>query len=287
MKSSRDFKNEYKNKDFNELSNLLLNENISEKILQDLQEDKVELPEIVKAKIVAKRMQIIAEVLSKKKIILTSEGTPENIINNMVTLFHVEQFSKEAKKFQKEEKLLDYCVKTKAWNDAIQYVRKIDSNVCKYKNDITDFLIDELKNNQDIICHFDDWHEKIRNNKNEKIKSSWDMNTGLWQKLINMSFKYLYCVKDKFTKFDDIWDKCHCPIDSIILDRLYNILKEEPLLYDKDSREFKCVKKHAHGEGNNNWNNLDDEKYGVIQTVISKVCEENKITPLKFDFLYW
>lgn len=298
MKSNKEFKNECVQKTFNELSNLLLNENISKQILQ---EDEAELHDIVRTKILAKRMKSVAEILSKKEITLSDKNKADNVINDMVKLFYMEQFSKEAKENDSTKDLLNYCVKTRAWNDATQYVRKTDNCVNGNKDVITDFIIKALEienpdfksdfdvENLDLKSDFDKWHRKIRKNEIKKIDSSWGMTTGLWQKLINMSFKYLYCVKDKFAKFDKIWGNCHCPIDSIILDRLYNILKdilkEEPSLCDPV--EFECVKEYASGTGKKNWNNLNEDDYNTIQQVIAKVCKRNNITPLQFDFLYW
>lgn len=64
MKNSREFKRECVGKDFNGLSEMLLDKNSAEQILG---EDGVKLSNVAKAKVLAKRSQIIAEVLREKQ----------------------------------------------------------------------------------------------------------------------------------------------------------------------------------------------------------------------------
>ena len=286
MKNSREFKKECVGKDFNGLSEMLLGKNSAEQILG---EDGVKLSDVAKAKLLAKRTQIIAEVIQQKTITIPSQSDAEIILNDVVTLFCTEAFSKGAKDYSNEE-LLHYCIKTKAWNDAIQYARKIGGSAIDHEAEIIEFLVDEINDENkfaNIASDFDEWHRSILENAEKSgVKQDWGMNPGLWQKLINMSFKYLYCVKDRFPKLDNIWSKCHCPIDSIILTRLYNVLNEN-CLYEKNSTEFSCIRAYANREDYKSWNALTIEDYDIIQRVIKRVCAENHITPLQFDFIYW
>lgn len=286
MKNSREFKKECVRKDFNGLSEMLLGKNSAEQILG---EDGIKLSNVAKAKVLAKRLQIIAEVLQQKTIPIPSQGSAEIILNDVVTLFYAEAFSKGAKDYSNGE-LLHYCIKTKAWNDAIQYARKIGGSAIDHETEIIEFLVDEISDENkfaNVESNFDEWHRSILENAEKSgVKQDWGMNPGLWQKLINMSFKYLYCVKDRFPQLDNIWSKCHCPIDSIILTRLYNVLNEN-CLYEKNSTEFSCIRAYANREDYKSWNALTIEDYDIIQCVIKRVCAENHITPLQFDFIYW
>lgn len=265
---------------------MLLGKNSAEQILG---EDGIKLSNVAKAKVLAKRSQIIAEVLQQKTITIPSKDSAEIILNDEVTLFYAEAFSKGAKDYSNEE-LLHYCIKTKAWNDAIQYARKIGGSAIDHETEIIEFLVDEISDENkfaNVESNFDEWHRSILENAEKSgVKQDWGMNPGLWQKLINMSFKYLYCVKDRFPKLDNIWSKCHCPIDSIILTRLYNVLNEN-CLYEKNSAEFSCIRAYANREDYKSWNALTIEDYDIIQCVIKRVCAENYITPLQFDFIYW
>ena len=286
MKNSREFKKECVGKDFNGLSEMLLGKNSAEQILG---EDGVKLSDVAKAKLLAKRTQIIAEVIQQKTITIPSQSDAEIILNDVVTLFCTEAFSKGAKDYSNEE-LLHYCIKTKAWNDAIQYARKIGGSAIDHEAEIIEFLVDEINDENrfaNIASDFDEWHRNILENAEKSgVKQDWGMTPGLWQKLINMSFKYLYCVRDHFPKLNKIWDRCHCPIDSIILTRLYNVLNEN-CLYEKNSIEFSCIRACANREDYKSWNALTIDDYDIIQRVIKSVCAENYITPLQFDFIYW
>lgn len=286
MKNSREFKKECVGKDFNGLSEMLLGKNSAEQILG---EDGVKLSDVAKAKLLAKRTQIIAEVIQQKTITIPSQSDAEIILNDVVTLFCTEAFSKGAKDYSNEE-LLHYCIKTKAWNDAIQYARKIGGSAIDHEAEIIEFLVDEINDENkfaNIASDFDEWHRNILENAEKSgVKQDWGMTPGLWQKLINMSFKYLYCVRDHFPKLNKIWNRCHCPIDSIILTRLHNVLNEN-CLYEKNSIEFSCIRAYANREDYKSWNALTIDDYDIIQRVIKSVCAENYITPLQFDFIYW
>ena len=94
MKNSKEFKKECVRKDFNGLSEMLLGKNSAEQILG---EDGIKLSNVAKAKVLAKRSQIIAEVLQQKTITIPSQDSAEIILNDVVTLFYAEAFSKGAK----------------------------------------------------------------------------------------------------------------------------------------------------------------------------------------------
>lgn len=64
---------------------------------QILGEDAIKLSNVAKAKVLAKRSQIIAEVLQQKTITIPSQDSAEIILNDVVTLFYAEAFSKDAK----------------------------------------------------------------------------------------------------------------------------------------------------------------------------------------------
>lgn len=92
------------------------------------------------------------------------------------------------------------------------------------------------------------------------------------QKLVNMTLKYLIilneCESDK-EKFDICEDKCECPIDSIILDRLKKI----------NGNKHEC------------WTRIKEREYNAVQYEIATYLKE--IYPTKtrgniwFDFREW
>lgn len=108
---------------------------------------------------------------------------------------------------------------------------------------------------------------------------------GQAQKVINMAFKYLYCL-DRENDYRDIFDKCHMPLDSYTLEwykrRIYPIDK---------SKDFKIT-------SDDKWSTLTEEKYRKISKDISLHLKEAKIiingsaqdlppTPLEAEFIIW
>ena len=173
--------------------------------------------------------------------------------------------------------VIEYCVR-KAWNDAISRERFQNSDFIKHSTEIKEDIIakikDVLKNSPD---DFDNWHNNICQ------ITCFGGKYGIWQKLLNMSFKYLYCFKDiADIKFE--WKKCHCPIDSVIAKEM---LKAMELLgiSDKDN----LVKSVADNEKKGvSWNSMKQEQYQSIQETVQSICRSKGIeSKLYFDFLYW
>ena len=76
---------------------------------------------------------------------------------------------------------------------------------------------------------------------------------GLAQKLINMTFKYLYIFKNHIGREID-FSKCDCPVDSVVLKKL--------------NREDK-------------WTNMSVEQYESIQKAIDKALKDKKYSTMK------
>ena len=90
---------------------------------------------------------------------------------------------------------------------------------------------------------------------------------GLIQKLVNMSLKYLFSVDiyDYSRNFEIVvpFEKCDCPLDSIVLERLSSL----------------TCKKYTP------WTKIDSiEYYNSVQEDIRKNVE---VSNLEFDFKYW
>lgn len=197
------------------------------------------------------------------------------------TEFINSQFSKRAKhelELKDKKFLIDYVLTKKAWRDATIRERfQKTSNIMVHKHEIIKILKNEITNNIDGICYdFDNWHKSIC-----RI-DDYDMRYGVWQKFINMTFKYLYCMKDLFPEFRSVWSKCHCPIDSIIAKRLNEQLKQ----IGASESDLELSYQIAHS-GKTNWNSINEENYEKFQKQVQQVCAINCITPLEFDFVYW
>lgn len=202
----------------------------------------------------------------------------EQEINRKVSEFK-DTFSKKAKNAINDKIfILDYCITKRAWRDAVIYEKfNKSSAIIKNKIAITSMINNELVKHSDTICkNFDEWHNSFC-----KL-TDYGMRYGVWQKFINMIFKNLYCVKELFPEYEEVWCKCHCPVDTKISEQLNNQLKllglseDELKLSHKISLSYKIT-----------WNNISEEDYKTFQKQVLKVCSQQDITPLQFDFKYW
>ena len=108
---------------------------------------------------------------------------------------------------------------------------------------------------------------------------------GQAQKVINMAFKYLYCLDTK-KDYKDIFEKCHMPLDSYTLEWY----KRHIYPIDK-TKNFKIT-------SNDKWSNMDPQKYQAITNdiklhlqytsiTINGVKEDLPQTPLETEFIIW
>lgn len=106
----------------------------------------------------------------------------------------------------------------------------------------------------------------IKSIKADKVinQSKMEFAFGQAQKVVNMFFKYLYTFKDeqcvKLSEQD--FDNCDCPIDSIILDKLYKTEKYKGTV----------------------WSKIDGGQYNEIQKDIQNIVNNSTKYKNKLDF---
>lgn len=168
-----------------------------------------------------------------------------------------------------------------------------------YSQKFLKFFDDDKKDEEE----FDNWHgERCKEffdvfsskyeNFNQKNKY------GKAQKVINMTFKYIYCLKGAEEK-EKYFEFCHMPLDSITLEWFYRLGEKG----EKTNVEIKGKKiEEKIGRKYPSWSNLrklseGDKKekvkvisYGYmdIQKTIRKYFKnKEKLTPLKAEFIIW
>ena len=101
---------------------------------------------------------------------------------------------------------------------------------------------------------------------------------GLAQKIINMSFKYLYLfdIKENNTSDNEhnIFENCHMPIDSYILKYLNNEGKIKEITVENTVYKLNKLK----------WSQLDEDQYKELRESIKKYCENTYQDDRKFPF---
>ena len=154
-----------------------------------------------------------------------------------------------------------------------------------------DYFIKEQITTQES---FDAWHHnmclffKERYNKLLEKANKKPILYGKAQKIVNMTFKYLYCYDDA-KKYSNKFNFCHMALDSYILDWVYEI-------FSKGCEQGSKITKY----GKNSlpyWSNLEYEKTGnipqykeiqvLIRNKIKNDAEYKDLTPFLAEFKIW
>ena len=103
----------------------------------------------------------------------------------------------------------------------------------------------------------------------------YEMKFGQAQKIINMAFKYLFCIAN--AKLKNRFKKCHMPLDGIMFEWIYRNIKD-------DNKNLKKV---------DAWSKIDKGKednagtYKYYKKHIDAYCKKEGKTPLQLDFENW
>lgn len=170
------------------------------------------------------------------------------------------------------EEIIKKCISL-GYNDMLSRGKYYLTN--ELNNQIKDNFYNILKDNnytfskklfKETILLFGN-SEKIYNYKNHTYVTR----VGLTQKLINMTFKYLYVFQDEI-KLNIDFSKCHCPIDSIIFEEL------------EKKTNIPLTKKYI-------WSTINETDYNYLQDIIKDLIKDeelyNELGNLLFDFKYW
>ena len=105
---------------------------------------------------------------------------------------------------------------------------------------------------------------------------------GKAQKIVNMAFKYLYCFEGA-DKYRDYFAFCHVPLDSYTLkwfchEWFYRLTKEKGMEVNEDAMP--------------KWSKIKDYDRGIFtymffQDLFYEWHENENITPLQAEFIYW
>lgn len=156
----------------------------------------------------------------------------------------------------------------------------------KYKNEkkeIFEFITDEFVNyfSEPVrnIKEFEMWHNTLCEKICEKFSSipEIELKYGKAQKIVNITFKHLYCFSDSIDK-SEYFKYCHIPIDNNVLDWL--------------------TKKANISKPSVSWSNIDYNTYikyehSVFSWLKSEKNKEyvddkgNPFSPLELDFEVW
>ena len=123
-----------------------------------------------------------------------------------------------------------------------------------------------------------------------------ELTYGQAQKIINMAFKYLYCIFAETDKFEEKKGKfkyCHMPLDKFSLEWIKRYFSSS-----LGNEYWKGSKEENFKKGNvQSWSRMEEEdhgnkKYGynTYSKNIQEYCEQKydgQISPLQLDFIVW
>ncbi len=122
---------------------------------------------------------------------------------------------------------------------------------------------------------------------NEKItvdKKEGHFSFGNAQKLINITCKYFYITCYKYTDLRNNFKYCHCPMDSILLDYVWKIIKNNQ---NMTSFEFKKSWGNEELKNDGDCNFELPDRYMLFQESIRYLASQKNIFPIEYDFLVW
>lgn len=155
---------------------------------------------------------------------------------------------------------------------------------------------------------FDVFHGKVCKKLKECFpEKETNITYGQTQKIVNMAFKYLYCLFYKYGKLKEgQFADCHMPLDSFSLEWFKRKFKEKNFSnldsYSENNKELpenlftKKGEKKLKAESIGSWSSMQtweedckkqEYPYEFYAHVIKQYCKENSITPLQLDFIVW
>lgn len=161
----------------------------------------------------------------------------------------------------------------------------------EFKSGIACKIREYLNNSK--ACSFDVFHGELCENLKECFREKeTNITYGQAQKIINMAFKYLYCLYYKYGELkEEQFADCHMPLDSFSLEWFKRWISANAKEYWKEEGNFK---KGSVGSWSSmevlNYKDKEGIKYGyeVYLKYIREYCEgydKEKLTPLELDFI--
>lgn len=126
-----------------------------------------------------------------------------------------------------------------------------------------------------------------------------DFTFGNAQKLVNMTAKYMFMATYKEPELRRQFEKCHCPMDSIIVAEVIKQIKKnmpaEGPLVEKLQKKYECRDKKLSKWTvylKQTWSSMTEDdrgQYDLFQELVRYLCGVggSKLTPIEYDFKNW
>ncbi len=128
---------------------------------------------------------------------------------------------------------------------------------------------------------------------------------GNTQKLINMTAKYMFLATYNDEEKRDRFKCCHCPVDSIMLGKVIELVEElsekdkevlKEILLNKrvlafeskdGSSKIKIFEKGWKAEFTKPWSKIKTDRYDTFQAIVKYLAEKENTNPIGFDYMHW
>lgn len=216
-------------------------------------------------------------------------------------------FWKEGAKYKELDAALNVSIE-KAYKDIMVRTlkRKESKETSCNLHELKDLIMGYIENGDfpEDCDNFDKFHNKLCQSALSYLKEEYEnVEYGKAQKLVNMTFKYLYCTKYiSGKKKQELFKECHIALDSIILEWLFKYVYPKYKIDNDDALTLKDAsdKSNLTRESTPSWSNLtysEDNKlkddntytYNFFIQIIRKYFEDNKIDmqPFQAEFIIW
>ncbi len=153
--------------------------------------------------------------------------------------------------------------------------KKLKDYFYKGKAPLTEEEFDKVHNE---LCQL--WCKEFKSLEDGKLGTY-----GKAQKIVNMSFKYLYCREDA-ENYRDYFKYCHMPLDSFTLEWF----KREQ--FGKNKPDKKIISWSNLENGENGADTFTDDgkecySYHFYKEKIREIADRNDISPLELEFIVW
>lgn len=174
-----------------------------------------------------------------------------------------------------EEELLRYIIRTGGFTAATNGYERFQpgSVIILHKEDIIELAYNKIRELRTAGINLDCWLIDACHD------TRYGMRFGLWQKIFNISLKYMYIFNYKYGLFNEyraIWSHCHCPVDQII--KQYVAERAEKAHLNADYGRLDAIV----------WNFISEEDYLFFQDIVAQICRAEGISSkVLFDIIYW
>lgn len=186
--------------------------------------------------------------------------------------------------------LNDFTPRTEEIKEKItrdEMLEKLEEEKCGFLAAFEAYFEEVPAKNQD---EFDKWHnkmcEKFLGCFNDNFK---DLQYGKAQKIVNMTFKNIYCLRDAESK-EDYFKYCHIPLDSLTLEWVYRTMK--PTNRKKYTREkipawSKLCYESEESAAELSYKSIQEDIRKHFESRNKESSGKYKWTPLTAEFVIW